>query len=84
MRKLIINDNLRRSQALRIFYGHAISRILIWSFFFKINLSSLKISWYKCFGLPNFRLWIHNKLQHKTHETVDEIGMPKFSPKFDH
>lgn len=27
---------------------------------------------------------IHNKLQHKTRETVDEIGMPKFSPKFDH
>lgn len=52
--------------------------------FLKINLSSLKISWYKCFGHPNFRLWIHNKLQHKTHETVDEIGMPKFSPKFDH
>lgn len=36
MRKLIINDNLRRSQALRIFYGHAISRILIWSFFLKL------------------------------------------------
>lgn len=51
--------------------------------FLKISLSSLKISWYKCFGLPNFRLWIH-KLQHKTHETEDEIVKAKFSPKFDH